>query len=206
MQAFTAVGSTEALRELVDRGEPWSLSAGADVVIVPTAAAFTGAEASAIHLAGLFEAHDTKVEALMNINRDSSDEPYFAQRLRDAGLVVISDGSALHARSVWRESLVGEAIRDARWVVAVGAVASVFADVMVDPRGGAPTNGLGYVSGLVLGVAASDEQLTRTRSLLGEDFVLAVLGPNGVVHFDGSNWRALTADVVTTRGVELVEL
>ena len=206
MHTFTAVGSTEALSELLIRGEPPPLSEGADVVIVPTAAAFIGAEASAIELAGLFEARGTKVEALMNINRDSSDEPYFAQRLRDAQLVVVSDGSPLHARSVWRESLVGDAIRDARDVVAIGSVASVFGDVMVDPRGGAPTNGLGYVTGLVTSVAASEEELARTRSLLGDDLILAVLGTFGVVHFDGASWRVLSPDVMTTRGAEPVEL
>ncbi|MGC2176035.1 MAG: hypothetical protein WA614_11290 [Acidimicrobiales bacterium] len=206
MHTFTAVGSAEALSELLIRGEPLPLSEGADVVIVPTAAAFIGAEASAIELAGLFEARGTKVEALMNINRDSSNEPYFAQRLRDAQLVVVSDGSPLHARSVWRESLAGDAIRDARDVVAIGSVASVFGDVMVDPRGGAPTNGLGYVTGLVMSVAASEEELARTRSLLGDDPILAVLGPYGVVHFDGASWHVLSPDVITTRGAEPVEL
>jgi hypothetical protein len=206
VQTFTAVGSTEALGELLTGGTPLSLAQGADVVIVPTAAAFIGAEASAIQLAGLFEARGSKVEALMNISRDSSDEPYFAQRVRDATLVVVSDGSPLHARSVWRESLIGEAIGDAYDVVAIGSVASVFGDVMVDPRGGAPTNGLGYVSGLVVSVAASEEELTRTRSLLGDDVVLAVLGPYGVVHFDGAIWTVLSPDVTTTRGVVPVEL
>lgn len=206
MHTFTAVGSTEALGERLTRGEPFPLSEGADVVILPTAAAFIGAETSAIELAALFEARGTKVEALMNINRDSSDEPYFAQRLRDARLVVVSDGSPLHARSVWRESLVGDAIGDVGDLVAIGSVASVFGDVMVDPRGGAPTNGLGYVSGLVIGVAASDEELARTRSLLGDDLILAVLGPHGAVHFDGLRWHVLSADVTTTRGADPVEL
>jgi hypothetical protein len=206
VHTFTAVGSTDALGELLMGGAPLSLSEGDDVVIVPTAAAFIGAEASAIHLAELFEARGTKVEALMNINRDSSDEPYFAQRLRSARLVVVSDGSSLHARSVWRESLVGEAISASRNVVAIGSVASVFGDVMVDPRGGAPTNGLGYVNGLVMSVAASDEELARTRSLLGDELILAVLGPYGVVHFDGARWRVLSPDVTTTRGAAPAEL
>ncbi len=142
----------------------------------------------------------------MNVSRESSDEPHFAQRVRDADLVVLSDGSALHAKSVWRATLVGEAIRESRRIVAVGSVASVFGDVMIDPRGGAPTIGLGYVSGLVIGMGASDDQLARTRSLLGEDVAFAVLGPQGVVHFDGTNWRVASGDVVTTRGTELVEL
>jgi hypothetical protein len=157
-------------------------------------------------LADLFEGRGAKVEALMNVSRDSSDEPYFAQRVRDADLVVLSDGSALHAKSVWHGTLVGEAIRECRSVVAVGSVASVLSDVMVDPRGGAPTNGLGYVSGLVIGMSASDEQLTRTRSLLGEDAPFVVLGHRGVVHFDGTIWRVVSDDVVTTRGTKLAEL
>jgi hypothetical protein len=77
---------------------------------------------------------------------------------------------------------------------------------MVDPRGGAPTIGLGYVSGLVIGLVASDDQLERTRSLLGNDVTFAVLGPRGAVHFDGGSWRVIATDVVTTRGGELVEL
>jgi cyanophycinase-like exopeptidase len=205
MQTMTAMGSIGALAHVLNERRPFVVAAGADVVILPTASAFSGAEAAAIQLASLFEALGAKVEALMNTSRDSSDEPYFAQRLRNADFVVISDGSALHATSVWRATPVGEAIRDSRSVIAVGAVASVFGDVMVDPRGGAPTNGLGYVQGLVIGVGGSDEQLVRTRSLLG-DALFAVLGQEGVVHFDGTTWRAITDDVVTSRGTEFVAL
>jgi hypothetical protein len=206
MKTMTAVGSIDALGEVLRDRAPIDLPAGADVVIVPTASAFSGAEAAAFQLADLLEGHGAKVEALMNVGRDSSDEPYFVQRVHDADLVVLSDGSALHAKSVWHGTLVGEALRECSNVAAVGSVASVLGDVMVDPRGGAPTNGLGYVSGLVIGVSASEEQLARTRSLLGEDAMFAVLGHLGVIHFDGTNWRVVTGDVVTTRGAKLVEL
>jgi hypothetical protein len=203
---MTATGSIGALRDVLKQRTPMDVAEGAGVVILPTASVFSGAEAAAIELANLFEVHGAKVEALMNVSRDSSNEPYFAQRVRDADLVVVSDGSALHAKSVWRGTLVGEAIHECRHVVAVGSVASVFGDVMIDPRGGAPTNGLGYVRGLVVGVSASEDQLARTRLLLGEDATFAVLGRQGVVHFDGANWRVVTGDVVTTRGAELVAL
>jgi cyanophycinase-like exopeptidase len=206
MKTMTAVGSIDALGVLLRRDELIPLSEGADVVILPTGAAFSGAEAAAIELANLFEATGARVEALMNISRDSSDEPHFAQRVGDADLVVLSDGSALHAKSAWRDTLVGEAIRASHGVAAIGSVASVLGDVMVDPRGGAPTNGLGYVSGLVVGFEASEEQLTRTRLLLGDDVTFAVLGPQGAVHFDGLAWRIVAPDVVITRGTEIVEL
>lgn len=199
------MGSLEALSDVLKRDEPISLGPGTDVVVLPTAAAFSGAEVSSIDLASIFEARGAKVEALMNTNRTSSNEPYFAARLRDADVVVLGDGSVLHARSVWRESLVGEAIRCARLVVAVGSVASVLGLVMIDPRGGAPTNGLGCFEGVALSVAASDEQLARTRTLLGDEQTLVVLGPRGAVHFDGTAWRVLSADVVTTRGARPVE-
>jgi hypothetical protein len=206
VRTITAVGSLVALQEALRRADPIALRDNADVVVVPTAAAFTGAEAAAIEVADVVEPYGVKVEALMNVARASSNEPYFGDRLRAADVVILSDGSSLHARSVWRESLVGEAIRDAHNVIALGAVASVLGDVMIDPRGGAPTNGLGFVSGLVLGVTESDEQLARTRTLLGDDAILAVLGQHGVVHFDGTKWRAVTSDVVTSRGGEFVEL
>jgi membrane protein implicated in regulation of membrane protease activity len=77
---------------------------------------------------------------------------------------------------------------------------------MIDPRGGAPTTGLAYRPGLAVGVNASEEQLLRTRTLLGSKVTLAILGPRGVVHFDGSTWRRGSDDVVVTRGHEIVEL
>jgi len=74
---------------------------------------------------------------------------------------------------------VGEALRDAPLVVTIGSVTSVLFETMIDPRGGAPTTGLGYREGLVVTTSASEEQLSRTRTLLGDDAVLAVLGDSG---------------------------
>jgi hypothetical protein len=201
-----AVGSLSALAEVVAHGEFLVVNGDSDVVVLPTAAAFIGATESAIELSVLFEASGAHVEALMHIDRSSSDEPYFAQRVREADLVVLSDGSALHAKSVWHQTPIGEAIRDAEFVMALGAVASVLGDTMIDPRGGAPTTGLGYRHGLVLATSASDEQLSRTRTLLGDDEILAVLGSSGVVHGDGTHWRVVTGEVTTTRGHDAVEL
>lgn len=200
------VGSLGALRDVLETGELVALESGADVVIVPTAAAFTGIAEAAIELSSVFDDLDVQVEALMIADRASCAEPYFARRLSEAHLVVLADGSALHAKSVWRSTPVGEAIRDARRLVAVGSCASVLGDVMIDPRGGAPTTGLGYRVGLATGVMASEEQLARTRALLGEDVALAVLGPRGVVHFDGTTWRSSSDDVVVTRGETVVAL
>jgi hypothetical protein len=201
-----AVGSLNALRDVLAKGEPLHVTSETDVVLVPTAAAFTGATRAAIELSLIFEGSEAKVEALMLTDRSSSDEEYFATRIREADLVVLSEGSPLHAKSVWHASLVGEAIRDALCVVAVGSVSSVLGEVMIDPRGGAPTTGLGYRDGPVFSTSESDEQLRRTRTLLGADVLLAVLGPNGVVFGDGATWRVLGDDVVVTRAHDVVSL
>jgi hypothetical protein len=207
MDATTlVVGSLDALREVITKGELLALSSDTDIVVLPTAAAFTGLAEAAIELSLLFEDSGAKVEALMISDRASSAEPYFAERIRSADLVVLCDGSVLHAKSVWHGSPVGDALRDARRLVAVGSVASLLGDVMIDPRGGAPTTGLGYRSGLAIGVSASDEQLSRTRTLLGAEVTLAVLGSRGVLYLDDAKWRQASDDVVVTRAHDSVEL
>jgi hypothetical protein len=195
-----AFGSLAALGVSVTRGERLDVTSDTDVVILPTAAAFIGATEAAIELSTLFETTGARVEALMHLDRSSSDEPYFALRVGQADIVVLSDGSPLHAKSVWLHTPVGEALRDAQLIVTIGAVASVLFDTMIDPRGGAPTTGLGYREGLVVTTTASEEQLGRTRTLLGDDVVLAVLGESGVLQGDGERWRVVSGDVTTTRG------
>ena len=201
-----AVGSLDALRDLLDATDGLELTPDSDVVIVMTAAAFIGVTEVAIELSLLFEVAGARVEALMNVDHSSGDEPYFARRVREADLVVLADGSALHAKSVWHGSALGEAIRDARRVVSIGSVSSVLGATMIDPRGGAPTTGLGYLDGLVLTTRVGEEQLNRTRTLLGADVPLAVLGLRGVVRYEDAAWRVMSEDVVTTRALEVVTL
>ena len=175
-----------------------SLASGADVVVIPTAAAFTGALAASLEIAHALEDRAV-VETLMAIDRSGCAEAYFARRIGEADLVVLADGSALHARTTWRETPVGEALRVARRLVAIGTVAGALGDVMIDPRGGAPTTGLGYRPALVATTPASDEQLARTRQLLGDDYVLAVLSPSGVVVGIDGAWRVARGEVTVTR-------
>jgi hypothetical protein len=205
-QRTIVVGSLDALGDVVAARDLLDVTSDTDVVLLPTAAAFLGINESAIELSMLFEPTQAKVEALMIADRASNAEPYFVRRVNTADVVVLSDGSALHAKSVWHGSPVGEAIRDAGCVIAVGSVSSLLGEVMIDPRGGAPTTGLGYRAGLVLGMNASDDELTRTRTLLGEDEIFAVLGPHGVVYCDGATWHRASDDVIFTRAHDEVEL
>lgn len=206
MSATTILAASSiALSRAVDGGLV-DVAPGGDVVVVPTAAAFSGMTEAAVALTASLDGVAGSVEALMIGDRAASAEPYFARRLREADLVVLGDGSALHARSVWRDSPVGDALRDARRLVALGAVASLLGEVMIDPRGGAPTTGLGYRRGPVVALAGGDEQLARTRGLLGPEATLVVLGALGVLYEDDAGWHRWGEDVVVTRGDEAVEL
>jgi cyanophycinase len=198
ISTFYAVGSLDALRVALHE---WcdARTDQLDVVIVPSAAAFTGAPEACVAIAEVCNEFDVRVEALMVTDRSSTNEPYFEQRVRAADLVILADGSALHARLTWRNSLVGDALKDAKVVVAMGSVASVMGEVMIDPRGGAPTIGLGLFDGVAFCAPASDEQLTRTRSLIEPTTALVVLGALAVVVHD-ETWRVVGDDVVVTRG------
>jgi hypothetical protein len=199
-----AVGSLDALRTLLRDG-PLTIVEYADVVIVPTAAAFVGVTKAVLLTSAVFDEFDVRLEALMVSDRAATTDPYWTDRLTSADLVVLCDGSPLHARSVWRANPFGDAIAAAATLVAIGAVSSVLGDVMIDPRGGAPTTGLGYRSGAALCLIASDDQMVRTRSLLS-DVALVALGPTGIVHHDGDRWRVIAGEVVVTRGLDVIEL
>jgi hypothetical protein len=200
------VGSLAALRTSIDDETMADLPAEGDVVVLPTAAAFTGSAEASLAVVEALEGTGLRLEALMVTDRASADEPYFVQRIAEADLVVLCDGAALHARTVWRATPVGEALRAARRLVAVGAVASVLGEVMIDPRGGAPTTGLGWRLGLVVSAPASDDLLDRTRALLQPVETLVVLGPMGVLAHDGARWHVLVDDVIVTRGHDHVIL
>ena len=207
MEVLTlVVGSLESLVSAADAGGVVELSAGADVVVVPTASAFTGLAEAAWAVAEALAPLDVRVEALMVADRASAGEPHFVRRLHDADLVVLCDGSPLHARSVWRETPVGAAIDAASRVVAIGSVATVLGDPMIDPRGGAPTTGLGYRTGLVISTPTSDEQMSRTRTLLVADLTLCVGGRDDGVAHDEHGWRTVMGAPVVTRGHDTVEL
>lgn len=169
---------------------------GLDVVVVPTAAAFAGPERAAVSLSDLFERRGARVEALMVTDRAGATESYFVQRVERADLVVVSDGSVLHARGIFRSTPFGEAVVNAKCLVVLGEVATLFGEVMVDPRGGAPTTGLGRFSDLV--VMTKSRITPRTRDLLGSHELVCALGDSGVA-LRGETWR-VWGDAYVTRG------
>jgi len=201
------LGSLDGLSTIFDDQSYREPTGEADVVVLPTAAAFIGAAEASVGVAEACEGIEARVEALMVTDRASANEAYFASRIVQADLVILCDGSVLHARSVWRNTLVGDAIAKASQLVALGSVSSLLSEVTIDPRGGAPTTGMGLCQGVTFCPPVNDDQLVRTRSLLGLDTALVVLGPRGVVHFGDEGWRALDGDdLVVTRGHDVTTL
>ncbi|MHB8334721.1 MAG: hypothetical protein ACYDEH_07485 [Acidimicrobiales bacterium] len=179
---------------------------GASVVVVPTAAAFVGAAQAALEIATALEPTGADVEALMVLDRAGAHEAALVERVARADYVVLTDGASLHARAVWRDSAFGDALAVAR-LVAIGSVATVLGSVMIDPRGGAPTIGLGYRRGVVLTVPATAEQLERTRRLHTGDEPLVVVGARGVLAESDGRWRVVVADdVEVTHGDHVASL
>ena len=167
---------------------------GARVAVVPTAAAFSHPEAVAIHVAEWLGEHGARVEALMATSRADAELADLADRLEAADLAYLSDGAALHLRTALRgtrllEGLVG--LRERGGVLAAsGAAATVLCDPMIDPRGGAPTVGLGLVTGFtVLTHVGHDqddpheEKLHRAVSLCPPELPLLGLRPGSAVVF-----------------------
>ena len=168
---------------------------GTTALILPTAAAYAGVDSAVSSARAVWG----EIEVLHVVDRAGALVEENAERIRQAAVVLCLNGAVLHARSVWRNSPVGDALADVT-VVAVGAVGSVFGEVMIDPRGGAPTTGMGWFRDVAITMPESSDQLRRTRELAGSRVALVELGPRAVARYDG-RWE-LSDDCVVTRGGE----
>ncbi len=197
MTVLTFAGSLAALRA------PGTLAPirGSRICVVATAAAFRGPELAVAEVRDLGVWGEAELRMIAALDRRSSHDDATLAEVAAADLVLLLDGAALHARSVWRGSPLVE-VMGTKSIVATGSVGSVLGATMIDPRGGAPTTGVGLFDGVVLTVPASAEQMSRTRDLVGADQTLVELGPHAVVAYDGT-WRVIVADdlVVTRAGV-----
>ena len=194
------VGSLDALDEALDR----TVSSPSSVCVLATAAAFRGVDEALEEVRGRLISRGATVHAIPGVDRASANDGDTVARVASSDVVVLLDGAPLHARSVWRNSPLVAALA-ASTLVCVGATGSVLGATMIDPRGGAPTTGLGLFSDVVVGVAVSVEQSARTRLLVG-DQTLVELGRGTVVEYDG-HWNVVDGrDLVVTRDGASVEL
>lgn len=159
---------------------------GSKVVALATAAAFDVPQQAVDNLATWLSPLGADVEGILALHRADAeiDEP--ALKVASADLVYVVDGSAMHLRTALKGTKLLEAIRRVLErggvVVASGGAAMALCDPMVDPRGGAPTVGLGLVCNLAVishvGADPDDlsgEKFTRSLSLFGPEIPVVAL-------------------------------
>jgi cyanophycinase len=147
--------------------------AGTDqVLVLPTAAAFEHPQRLVGRAAAWFTGLGATATGLPVLTRRDALDPANADAVRAARAIYLAGPSAMHLRSVLKDTPVWDALVDA-WqdgaaLAGSSAGGMVLTDPMVDSRGGAFTVGLGVIAPLAFVPHAdtwSDEKLHRTQSL-----------------------------------------
>jgi cyanophycinase len=129
-------------------------SGGKDVLILPTAAAYEGADKAVDTAVRWFAGLGGTARGLMVLGRGDASVDENVTAVRSAPFIYLGDGSPLHLRSVLKEAPLWHALEEA-WrggavLAASSAGAMVLGDPMVDPRGGAFTLGLGLLENVAV--------------------------------------------------------
>lgn len=200
-------GGTVGLLALVG-GEEWTpgcdfdtellaRSGAAEVVVLPTAAAYEHPERVLSRAREWFAGLGAEVGGLMVVDRRGASDAEAAAVVAEARFVYLSGGSPLHLRSVLKGSVLWDALMRA-WhggavVAGSGAGAMVLTDPMVDPRGGALTVGLGMVENLAVIPHIGQESAEKVhRSVALAAPGLAVVGipeRTALVREPDGSWR-----------------
>jgi cyanophycinase len=126
----------------------------AEVVVLPTAAAYEHPERAVDTAARYFDGLGAKARGLMVITRRDAEDEANAAAVRESRFLYLSGGSPMHLRSVLKDSPVWDALvaawSDGAVLAGSSAGAMVLCDPMVDPRGGAFTLGLALVAQVAL--------------------------------------------------------
>lgn len=184
-------------------------SGGADVLVLPTAAAYEHPERAVATAQRYFEGLGAKARGLMVVGRVDAEDPANAAAVREARFIYLGGGSPLHLRSVLKDSKVWHALEEA-WhdgAVVAGSSAGAMAlcDPMIDPRGGALTLGLGLVERVAVLPHAdtwSPEKAHRTFSLATGGLRIAAIDeqtalvrdPDGHWHTEGAGSVVIYVD------------
>ena len=185
--------------------ELWAASGRAEVLVLPTAAAYEHPERAVETAANWFASFGAEARGLMVLSRRDAEDHTAADQVRAARFVYLGGGSPLHLRSVLKDSPVWAALVDA-WrngavVAGSSAGAMVLCDPMVDPRGGALTLGLGLVGQLAVLPhydTWSEEKAHRTvRLATGHLRIAAVDEATALIREPDGSWRTAGAGGVT---------
>lgn len=181
------------------------LSGGAEVVVLPAAAAFEQPDAAVEHAAAWFERLGATVTAPRVLQRADALEGANVEIVRSARFVYLGGGSPLHLRSVLKETPLWDALVEAfaggAVIAGSSAGAMVLCDPMIDPRGGAFTVGLGLVGNLAVLPHAEPDVAAhhkRTFELADANLVLAAVPEcTALVRDPAGSWHSAGAGEVT---------
>ena len=186
-------------RELLDAAD------GAEVLVLPTAAAYEHPERSVAWAEEYFAGLGGKARGLDVLRRPDAEDEANAAAVRDARFIYLTGGSPLHLRSVLKDSKVWDAIVHAFTAGAVVAGSSAGAmalcDPMVDPRGGAFTLGLGLVEQLAViphHNSWSHDKEHRTLKLAPKGIrIVGIDEQTALIRDPAGAWRAVGAGDVS---------
>ena len=187
--ADPAAGAPAVLAELL---------AGRSVLVLPTPAAFMHPKRAAERVAAWLDANGIANDTALVLNRRDAADPAVVELATRASAFLLTDGTAMHARSVLKETSLWEAMCVAHGagaaIVGAGGGAIVLADPMVDERGGGLTLGLGLLSPLA--VLAGHEgwpanMVRRMRDLAGPEIPVVSVGVDAALVHEGDAWRAV---------------
>ena len=183
----------------------WELAGKAEVVVLPTAAAYEHPQRAVETAASWFATFGATVRAAMVLSRSDALDDDQAKAISAARFIYLSGGSPMHLRSVLKDtpvwSALVEAWRSGAVVAGSSAGAMVLGDPMVDPRGGALTLGLGLVPKLAVLPhydTWSEEKAHRTVQLAtGHLRIAAIDERTALIRDPGGTWRIEGAGDVT---------
>ena len=202
------VGGGEWTEGCTFDAELWEASGRAEVLVLPTAAAYEHPERAVETAARWFATFGASVRGLMVLARPDAEDQANAAVVADARFIYLGGGSPLHLRSVLKDSAVWIALVAAwqRGAVVAGssAGAMVLGDPMVDPRGGALTLGLGLLPGLAVlphADSLSPEKSHRSLRLATADVTIAAVSEGTALIREGNGtWRVMGAGGVDLWG------
>jgi cyanophycinase len=185
--------------------ELWEASGKAEVVVLPTAAAYEHPQRAVDTAASWFASFGATVRPAMILARTDALDGDNAKAVAAARFIYLSGGSPMHLRSVLKDTPVWSALvqawRSGAVVAGSSAGAMVLGDPMVDPRGGALTLGLGLVPQLAVLPhydTWSEEKANRTVQLAtGHLRIAAIDERTALIRDPGGQWRVAGAGAVT---------
>jgi len=183
----------------------WEASGKAEVVVLPTAAAYEHPLRAVETAVAWFAGFGAAVRPAMVLSRRDAMDADIAKVIAGARFIYLSGGSPMHLRSVLKDTPVWESLVEA-WnagavVAGSSAGAMVLGDPMVDPRGGALTLGLGLIPQLAVLPhydTWSEEKAHRTVQLAtGHIRIAAIDERTALIRRPGGVWEAAGAGEVT---------